>query len=1208
MPRLKELTIQGFKSFADPITLIYPTGITAIVGPNGSGKSNIADAIRWVLGEQRMRALRGHSGEDMVFAGSKKRSRAGMARVALTFDNHDNWLPLDFAEVTIERRTYRDGKTEYMLNGSKLRLMDLSDLLDRAGLGRDAYLTIGQGLVDEVLSLRPQERLALFEQAAGISPYRNRREESLKRLEETHHNLERVQDIIGEIEPRLHRLEKEVSRAEQLDKLNVDLKGLLEIWYGYRWHRALHELEFTRQRALYHEKRVQERQEAIDALIRQGGELRQTMGQLRTQLAELHREGSIRHGEAEAIQRELAVSRERRRLLQERHEESSANLIPLQTALQAEESEIAELEAALQQGLTRLTEAQSQLAAVEQDYQKVEAQRHALLSRQSGAQSRALESRHQLTDRQSRLEQQQERAGQLTERANQIKKSMTAATEHRRTQQEAVEAARQAVEQIEAQLTHLESAIEQQRAAQEAARSDSERLRREVADKQAARQQLAARLEALERLHAEGTGLYAGVQAVLQAAEHGKLHGLPGTFASLIHVPSELERAIETALGAQVQDIVARRWEDARDAVQWLKQQRAGRATFLPLDNLSPSRPLEITPGQGIVGLAADLVRYDDAALRPAVQLLLGRVAVAENLEAARELYRTLRDKSGGFQIVTLEGEILRSGGSVTGGEERREQRGGSLLARERERRDLPEQVQALEQEIKALQEEFQHSEGQGRALAEKADALVAQRRTTEQKRLEATRQLEAAVRALEKLIQESDWQRQLLEESGQEQERLKATQQRLEQEKQAAEQSLAQAEAEAKELAQALDALSDDTLGQTVASHRTQVAISTQECDNHRVLLETRKREARRLGEQIQGQAVRIRTLKEELETLERQLQGLQGRYETARAAAEALSGQIPPLEQQVAALETDQGAQESKETELRHVLRDAEQQFSKSEIEVRHREDQVQALRQEIEEALEIVIADLPDTLAMQQPLPLATIAPPLPVVPELPDGLEQQVHDLRTQIRRIGPVNETAREEYNEVAERHHFLREQSADLETASAHLRQIIAELDELMKTAFNTTFKAINSEFGHIFKLLFNGGNADLTPVTNEAGETLGVDIIARPPGKRASSLGMLSGGERTLTAVALLFAVLRVSPTPFCILDEVDAMLDEANVGRFRAMLQELGKQTQFLTITHNRGTVEAADTIYGVSMGEDGVSQVLSLSLEDLPASEVV
>lgn len=1205
MPKLKELSVQGFKSFAETLTLTFPTGITAIVGPNGSGKSNVADAIRWVLGEQRLRSLRGRVGEDMIFAGSKKRSRAGMARVALTFDNSDGWLPVDFAEVIVERRTYRDGKTDYLLNGSRVRLMDLRDVLDRAGLGREAYLTVGQGLVDQVLSLRPTERTALFEQAAGITPYRTRREEALRRLDDTRHNLERVQDIIGEIEPRLRRLEREVSRAEQHAQLSAELKSLLRIWYGYRWGQGLNRLENARQRSKYRAERVARQQEAVDGVLGRVSTLRQQLTALRTQLAELHRENSMRHAEAEAFQRELAVIQERRRLLQDQQAEAQENLAPLYAAQKAEEEELARLEAAQREAADRLEQARAALRAVEAEYRKVEAHRHALLSRQGAAQAQALEHRHRLTDRQSRLEQLTERAEQLRARVSQIEGGLGAAQGRRRSQQTLVEETRRAFEQLERAMAGLAADEEGLRAALDAARGESEQVREALAQKQLPYQQLAARLDALERLHAEGAGLYAGVRAVLQAVERGQLRGLPGTFASLIHVPSELDKAMETALGGQLQDVIALRWEDARAGIEWLKQQRAGRATFLPLDNLRAPQPLELPALKGVIGVASALVSYEDRALEPAVRLLLGRVAVVEDLDAARALHQQLR---GSYQIVTLQGEILRSGGSLTGGQERREREGDSLLARERERRELPGRVEGLEAEVKALTAALGRSEEQARALTQDLRALSERQREAERQRQAANRTLERTIRELEQVIQETDWQRRLLGEAGEERERLEATRLRLELEHRQIAAQLAEAEAAAAQATAELEAASDDEANRAVAEQRTQTALMQQQHENQRVLLETRRREIGRLRGQIGAQEQRSTALAEELAALLQRLETLRASYETARAAADTTSGRIPALEQALAELEQQQERQEQDEGRLRHALREAEQRYSEAEIEARRREDQLTTLRHEIEEALEIVVADLPESLSVQHPLPLSNIATSLPTVAELPEGLEQQLRDLRTQINRLEPINTAAKGEFTEVAERHSFLREQTADLETASAHLRKIITELDELMQTAFSTTFEAIATEFSRVFASLFNGGTAKLILETNGDADLPGVEIIARPPGKRTSGLGMLSGGERTLTAVALLFAVMHVSPTPFCILDEVDAMLDEANVGRFRALLRELGRSTQFLIVTHNRGTVEVADTIYGVSMGEDGVSQVLSLSLQDLPTSEEI
>ena len=383
MPKLKKLEAQGFKSFADAVDFIFPTGITAIVGPNGSGKSNVADAIRWVLGEQRMTAMRGRSGEDMIFAGSKKRARAGLARAAIVFDNTDGWLPMEFAEVTVERRTYRDGKTDYILNGNKVLLRDLRDILGRAGLGRDAHLIIGQGLVDQVLSLRPSQRLGIFEQAAGIAPYRKRREDAAEKLEDTRHNLERVQDIIGEIEPRLRRLEKQTARLDQHARLTKALHETLRVWYGYRWGQALSKLDAARLLVKYREDKATQKLEEAEALTGRITQLRHDLAQQREKLAALHRESSERHTEAERQQRELAVARERRRQMQQRLEESQANLAPLRATLEEQEQEIAALEQARDEAAAQLEAAQAKRAEAEAAHRKVEQERRVLLGRRA---------------------------------------------------------------------------------------------------------------------------------------------------------------------------------------------------------------------------------------------------------------------------------------------------------------------------------------------------------------------------------------------------------------------------------------------------------------------------------------------------------------------------------------------------------------------------------------------------------------------------------------------------------------------------------------------------------------------------------------------------------------------------------------------------------------------------------------------------------
>jgi chromosome segregation protein len=1080
--------------------------------------------------------------------------------------------------------------------------MDLRDLLDRAGLGRDAYLMIGQGLVDQVLSLRPQERLALFEQAAGITPYRTRREDAVGRLDETKTNLQRIYDIIGEIEPRLRRLQRQASKAEEHARLQQDLNETLRTWYGYRWGRALSNLEQARQRVSYREDKALALLEGGTGLEARVVRQREQISQCRDQLSELHRASSAQHSEAAARQRELAVARERQRQLSERIEESESNLMPLRTALQAELDDNAELEVAVRGLQARLLEARQALEEAETTHRESTAQRNQVLRRQSEAQARALEARHRLADRQSRLDQARERGSELARQKLSVEEAVATGVERRRQQQVRVEQARRAFDEsqdvFQAARTEeagVEAQLEEVRRHREAARQAFNK-------QQADLQRSSARLEALERLHAEGAGLYAGVRAVVQAAESGELKGLPGPVSTLLRVPAEWERAMDAALGSQLQDVVAQTWNDAQAAVEWLKRKRAGRATFLPLDTLRPPPPLELPELPGVIGTASDLVQYD-AAYRPVVLLLLGRTALVKDLEAARRLHRELR---GSFRIVTVDGEIVRSSGSVTGGEDRRSE-GPSLLSRERERRDLRHEVATLRKQVAAAQAELTEMEERFAQLSATRESVLARRREAEVAVRRHDREVEEAVRDLERLLQETEWQQKRLAEATEEQARTEAAAERLAEACVSEGAALSEAEALLEKLEAQASELMDDDIARTVAERRTALAVLDQEQGSRRVLLESREREAVRLQRQIAAHESRIANLQEELATLMERLDGLVADYEKAQAAAGTLASQIPPLEVQLATMEADQVRLESEEQLSRHALREAEQRLAQAEVEASRREDQLQALKREIEETLNIVISNLPDSISTQQPLPLDTIVCPLPTVMTLPQGLEGQVRDLRTQLRRLEPVNPAAKEEYDELFERHGFLREQMTDLERASAHLREIIGELDSMMDTMFSTSFKSISSEFSRVFDILFSGGAAQLVLTEDEAGRP-GVEISARPPGKRASNLGMLSGGERSLTAVALIFAVMRISPTPFCVLDEVDAMLDEANVGRFRRMLQELARETQFVIITHNRGTVEVADTIYGISMGDDGVSDVLSLSLEDLPASEVI
>ena len=1029
--RLKHLTLQGYKSFATKTEFLFPTGITAVVGPNGSGKSNVADAILWVLGEQRMRALRGKSSADMIFAGGRRRARSGMAEVSLTLDNSDGWLPIEFSEVTISRRAYRSGENEYLINGARVRLRDVTEMLAESGLGQRAYTVIGQGLVDAALSLRPQERRTLFEEAAGISLYRARREEAIRRLDETQRNLERVHDIVNEITPRLHRLERDAGRVEEHRRLTAHLERLQRTWYGYHWGRQQVVLDRVLERASVLESSLEEQQGGASALSGRLTQLRQHESELRLRLRDWHREGADLHAKTDKVQRGLAVAEERARLLMARREELLAELEPLSDQQEAQAGQVVEARAQVEQLGRGLAERKKRLADLEQEWASVQ-------------------------------EQAQEPA-------------------RRRTRVE---------QELRARRAGLES------------------LNRALLEVRAEAARLVGEQEALGRMRDAWVAYGSGVQTLLQT----DLDGVVGPLATLMQVPPEWEHAVEAALGADLQAIVVER-ASVVEAVRGALQSGGGRVTLLPLDGLRP--PPQLPPG---ALRAADVVTCDES-VRPAVETMLGAVALCEDLPAAQAL---LPDMPPGSRCVTSTGIVLRAEGALSVG-----QAGvGGVLADERARRELPTRLEETRHRCQEIEE-------QQRAGAERITALEAE---------------------LEELDR--------------------------------------QAAAASEEKARTLR----DRLGKA----RTEVAVAEESLRSQQAALQRETALLDRLRAQMSARRQRAEELEAEHAAVVARVQEL--RAESSRMGAQwrDVRTHIQPAEEELAHLGEEQTALEEQERRARDRVREMEARHGRAQLEVARCRDELRLLARRIEEDLGLVELELAESVTAQTPLPLRPLVSQLPIVEELPEGLEDEIRRLRTRLRRLGSVNPNAPDEYAEAQERHSFLTEQSADLETASARLRQVLAELDELMETAFRETFDAVAARFSEMFPALFNGGTARLE--LTDPGDLMntGVDIVARPPGKRTQRLALLSGGERALTAAALLFALLHVHPTPFCVLDEVDAMLDEANVGRFRTLLEELAQRSQFVVITHNRVTIEAADTIYGVSMGADGVSQVVSLKLE--------
>lgn len=1199
--RLKHLELQGYKTFASRTDFLFDGGITAVVGPNGSGKSNIADAIRWVLGEQSYRTLRGKRTEDMIFSGSAQRSRLGMASASLTLDNADGWLPVDFAEVTVTRRAFRSGENEYLLNGSRVRLRDINELLAKSGLARRTYTVVGQGLVDAVLSLRPDDRRALFEEAAGISLYQAKRAEALSRLEETRSNLLRVNDIINEIAPRLRRLERQAERAGHHMLLSEQLQGLLRTWYGFRWRDEQQRLLRTRDALKRREDRVTRRREALETLDQRIMDLRTRQAQLREHLAAWRQESGGLYRQMEDVQRNLAVWQERGRLITRQRGEIQIELnqLDLQSRAAAEritcaEEEVAGSHQALSEKESLAAEAQAALDAHED-------QREALAQRAAAAQAHALDLVAQAAERQSRLEQLDDRRAVLAAERSEHQSAIVdlevragelrARIEAAEGEQVRIQTERDA---LETEGVRLESSLADTQARQAQLRVDQSEAQRTL-------ERLQARHELLGRMRDEGEGLHAGVRAVLQVAGTARsargnaLSGILGTVSQLLEVPAEYEVAIEMALGGHLQDVVVDSWADAETAIAYLREGGRGRATFLPVGTVRPVSRLDLPRDEALVGIGADLVSAEER-LSPVVEMLLGRTIIARDLKAARRTFDRLK---GGFQIVTLAGEVLRSSGSVTGGRGKSRAQ-GQVLAREREWRGLPDRMAAAQgavEELLAAAEEAGTAEDEVRA---RSTTLDGQLREQEKALIQAEGQRRDLERDAEEVSRQVSWRQGLVTQLDAEAARLDNTEEslradlaRLVAEKGFADTQVATAQAE-------LEELRGELLYQRLSEARSAAAIARGRWEHLKAALTALSEGQAQLQIQVESKGQRVSELDEEQSALSKQVASQASEEKVIEGWLASLIQKIEPAEAEESLLEEERESLEGEETTLRARLRVAENGFSEAMLAQNRQEDRLDRLRRQIMDDFGLVEMEPTEGLPEQPPLPLGEMVSSLPVVERLPDGLEEEIHQIKAQLRRMGAVNPNAPDEYAEVLDRYTFLTTQASDLEEAAQSLREVITELDEVMRLEFSETFEAVATRFRDNFAQLFGGGTARLVLTDPDNISQTGVEIVARPPGKRQQTLALLSGGERSLTAVALIFALLEVSPPPFCVLDEVDAMLDEANVKRFRAALEMLSEHTQFIVITHNRGTIQAADTIYGVSMGEDSVSQVVSLRLE--------
>ena len=1181
----KELEIQGFKSFPDKVKIRFDAGVTGVVGPNGSGKSNLSDAVRWVLGETSSRQLRAAGKmEDVIFGGTRKRSPMGFAQVRLTLDNTAHTLDVDADEVTIGRKYYRSGDSEYTINGQVCRLRDVYELLLDTGIGRDGYSVIGQGRIAEIVAAKSSERREIFEEACGIAKYRYRKTEAERRLAAAGENLERLRDILGELESRVGPLEKESAKAQKFLELSEQRKTL-EVTL---WTDSVHRARDTVRQQVRDYETAQADYERFDgeakAAEQEAEEIRMQAQQLTIAVERLN-------GDIRSITEQISGSDSRIAVLENdilRNEESIASL---RSEIEAGEQDGAEADAALQRhrAVAAKMEAEGEKLAAEIDALNAELEQLADASNASGARKDTLRAEiTDLTAKRTEAQVAQAAAEAAEETARQRLPALEQAVQEGTDQWETARQDltdtiryREMLTENEKQLANVRSGLElklkNRKAALDEADTAEQRLGREL---DAARQ----RLSVLRELEKNMDGYQNSVKAVMRAAGARRLRGIIGPVSAILKVEPGCEVAVETALGAALQNIVVENEAAAKAAIALLRSDNAGRATFLPLDTVQPG----VFRGRlsGTARLASSLVQAD-ARYDNIVSNLLGRIIVVEDINEAS---RVARDNGFRSRVVTMDGQVINAGGSFTGGSV---QRSAGLFTRKQEMEELRIRAAKLQKDCLAAQEKTDQCKEQVDALQAELTATASEQITAandrvraeaEQKRLEAAAaQLETARYARR---QESDTLQAALADS-----RAKA-------EDAAKLQAELTAKIDRRTAEMSRIAEGDD-------SFLTRQNALAQDLSAKRLEQVTRQKDAELAYSQIAALEQRARDAAARRASLEESVAALAARSDACRAEIADIRQTRADSQTTIAQKEAEireatqkRLARQQAETEtLAHARTAADSREEMSREMARLAERKAAA-----ESEYDQTVAKLWDEyqLSVSQAEALCVEFDSLP-------ALRAQVADLRGKIRALGSVNVSAIEEYKEVKARYDALVTQVTDVEESRNELSRMISKLSAQMREIFTDSFRAINENFGRVFAELFGGGEASLMLEDESDVLSSGIGIRVAPPGKVIKNLEALSGGEQALVAISIYFAILAVNPAPFCILDEIEAALDDANVVRFAQYLRRVSDKTQFIVITHRRGTMEAANVLYGVTMQEDGVSKLLKLDLEQVDATLV-
>ena len=1179
---LKRLELQGFKSFADKTILELMPGITTVIGPNGSGKSNISDAIRWVLGEQSMKSLRGTKSLDIIFAGTQNRKSLGFAEASLVFDNSDGALPIEYTEVTVTRKIYRSGETGYYINKVPCRLKDVLELFMDTGIGKDGYSIIGQGKIDEILSNKSEDRRHIFEEAAGIVKYRTRKQESEKKLEHTKLNLLRINDILTEIEGNLEPLQMQADRAKKYLNLREELKNIEIGLFVYNIEKYKQDLEKVVQDIEIMQSQCNDEEGRLERVKILKEELKSSIDEITETIENMSNIGFESQKQIEQLNSDINVAKTRiannnennDRYLKE-IEEQNAKIQELKDEIEQKEAKKDNLKQNKEKFEKELNEKQAELDKLTEKLSSKELEIE-------GYKHTVEENTDKKYELQSEINAQNINYQNFEKRQAQIKQEMQSTiSELDGTRLNKEDIAKQ-FNEIENKKNKAQNSLNEVAKQREEANQKIKSFESNINILSSEMRIKESRLKFLIETEKEKEGYIKSVKSLLKDCENIKElgKGMNGVLANIIEVPDDLQTAIEMCLGASLQNIVTETETDAKRLVEHLRKNNLGRASFLPISSVRGKKLDKIKGNEsGVVGIASDLVKYNKK-YEQIILNLLGRTVIVDNMDTA---IKVAKQNGYTFRIVTTEGDLINPSGAITGGSVAKKT--VNILGRGKEIEKLEKEIKNLKQKIEKLQNDRQNYEESIEGILELSANLEKELQeidityaTEKQKVISINENIEK----LEKRLN-----------------RLKEEQANLEKQKEEAVSTKGDLQVEINKIVEQNEELSKiitefaelnkddqkyiDDLNFDITNLKISVSSFDESEASIQEIQERINQELENAHTSIENKNVQIEQIKKDNEDLEKSIQETLQKIEEVKESVNSSSSKIEELKKERAQKSEKLSKQEDEITAKFKVIEDLKGQLVKLDVKKTKIEEDINGIINKMWEEYELT----PNNAEQYQK-------------PENVALTQRRVNNLRTEIRELGSVNVDSIEEYKNLKDRYDFMSEQRLDLENTMSKLRKVISDMTQIMKEQFKEKFKVINKNFGEVFAELFGGGKAELTLEDEENILECGIEITVQPPGKKLQNMMLLSGGEKAFTAIALLFAILKINPAPFCVLDEIEAALDDVNVFRYADYLKKFTDHTQFLVITHRKGTMEVADTVYGVTMEESGISKLLSMKLK--------